>query len=148
VSAASRALRGALRSPAWLAFLVYGGISLGVGECFPFSQYRMYAVPDYDRGTALVFLEDGEVVPDIQRYAAFADIDPEALRYPPGQRGSQEYLLDAVRHRVRVRSPQAPPEGAPVQLRIGYAVARSTEDGIELLEPFVLLAEGRAWRAD
>jgi hypothetical protein len=35
-----------------------------------------------------------------------------------------------------------------VQLRIGYAVARSTEDGIELLEPFVLLAEGRAWRAD
>lgn len=133
--------------PAWVAFGLYFGLSLAIGDVFPFSQYRMYAVPNYDKGVALVFIEDGAVVPDLDRYSAFSDFDPSALQYPDGVRSSQEYLLDAVRHRVIVRTTTSPPPWEPVHLQIGYAVAESTAEGIQVLEPFVLLTEGRAWPA-
>ncbi len=130
------------------AFLVYGVASLLVGEVFPFSQYRMYAISEYPRGTALVFLADGEPIPRIDDFVAIDGISPEQLVYPDSIQSSQEYLLDSVRHAVTVRSSALPPSSPSVRLQIGYSIAESTPDGFRILSPFEPLAEGRAWLTD
>lgn len=135
-----RLLQGAV--PAFGLYLLG---ALLVGEVYPFSRYTMYAISGYDRGTALVFLADGQPVGDLRRFRAFADFDTDRLQYPPGQPGSQEYLLDAVRHQVRARTADRPPEEPSVHLQIGFQVAEPSPQGPRVVEPFVLLAEGRAW---
>lgn len=134
--------------PALPAFAAYLAAALLLGECYPLSRYPMYAQRGYDQGSALVFLADGQPVTDLRRYHAFADFDPEDLRFPPHHGSGAEYLLDAVRHEVATRSRVPPPDDPSVDLQIGYAVARATPDGPQIVEPFVPLARGRAWSSD
>lgn len=133
------------RLSAVAAFLLYFCSALVLGECYPLSRYGMYATSGYDRGTALVFLADGQPVDDLRDYRAFADFDPDALRYPPHHPSSQEYLLDAARHQVATHSPDQPPDGPAVDLQIGFRLAEVGPEGLEIVEPFVLLDEGQAW---
>ncbi len=134
--------------PSLPAFVAYLLASLLLGECYPLSRYPMYALSGYEQGTALVFLADGEPVPDLSGFVAFAGFEPDALRYPERHAASQEYLLDAVRHQITVRSVEAPPSGAPVRLEIGYQLAEATDEGPRVVAPFIPLAEGRAWSRD
>lgn len=113
---------------ALVALVLYVGISLAVGDRFPFSRYSMYARLTHRREGAVLYVKAGErfVAPD--ELEAVFGLDVPALD-PKRVPCSQEWLVyEAQRwlenHLVKTELP----DGVPVE--IGYRMLSVNEDGL------------------
>ena len=121
------------------AFLLYGGLSVALGERLPFSRYAMYADIDRSQGAIPVFLVDNQPV-DYRDYTGFYGFEPSAL-LPKGISCSMEYLVHDAAAALRQHAGETP---GPVPLVFGYRIlALEAERGLQ--ESLRVVQQGSAW---
>ena len=127
----------------WLALvtaLVYGAVSLWVGDRFPFSRYSMYArLRGRTEGAVLVVRADGVEV-DFDRVVAWRGIDPATMD-PHGVPCSLHWVALEAQRWVGQHTVGEEGGELPVEIEVGWRIL-SVEPG-QLLERFEWRATGR-----
>jgi hypothetical protein len=119
---------------ALIAAVVYGVVSLIVGDRFPFSRYSMYARLTTRAEGAVLYVRAGErfVAPDDLEVVHGLDI---AAIDPKGRPCSQEWLVYEAQRWLKNHAVVAPPEDG-IAVEVGYRMLRIDKDGLhERLEP-------------
>jgi len=128
---------------ALIAFGTYIVLTLLIGEFYPFSAQGMYSqLQDYDEGSVLTFMADGEVVrlEDYGRFTGFEPGDVKPLEGVPFSMGFalREFQTWVERNRGDLNNPGS------VVFEIGFRRVTIGDEGPEM-GPFIPVVKGNAW---
>lgn len=129
-----------------LGAALYFGVSLLVGDRFPFSRYSMYArTANRDNAAAPFFRAAGEDV-RMDQYTDFSGLDPRRMRPEVGDCSVMWKVEEAMRWVERHPAPPDAPAEGRVAVEWGFHVITVDDDGAVHEEPIIVLrGTARAW---
>lgn len=112
---------------ALLAFAVYLGGGVVLGDTFPFSRFSMYSVAGgaRDQGAVPVFLADGTPQP-VEAFEAFHGLEPSRYAPPRGIPCSLEYRVQDMARWVAAHPAERP---GPVRAELAFVILEQQSDG-------------------